>query len=128
MKKNDLILIVIILLISVIALFTIRWMQGDDAFEKEVIIKNDGNIIMRIPFNEKTVDSFVFDEDGEYNRVEIADNIVTVSEANCRDQICVKTQSISKNGEIIVCLPNKFTVEIYSANVGDAPGLDSIAD
>lgn len=128
MKKNDLILIIVILFISVIALFTIRFMQGADGFEKEVIIKNDGIEIKRIPFNEKTEEVFVYEEDGEYNRVEIMNNIVTVSEANCRDQICVKTQSISKNGEIIVCLPNKFTVEIYSADLGDDSGLDSIAD
>ena len=128
MKKNDLILIIVILAISIIALFTIRFMQGADRFEKEVIIKNDGIEIKRIPFNEETEEVFVYEEDGEYNRVEVMNNIVTVSEANCRDQICVKTQSISKNGEIIVCLPNKFTVEIYSVDLGDDPGLDSIAD
>lgn len=128
MKKNDMILIVVILLISIAALFTIRFMQGADSFEKEVIIKHDGIEIERIAFNEHTVKEFVFDVDGEYNRVEIKDHLVTVSEANCRDQICVKTQSISKNGEIIVCLPNKFTVEIYAADLGEDPGLDSIAD
>ena len=33
-------------------------------------------------------------------------------EANCPDEICVHHKPISKNGETIVCLPNKVVVVI----------------
>lgn len=50
-------------------------------------------------------------EDG-YNTVVIADGTVSVTEADCINQVCVHTQAISRTGETIVCLPHKFYVVI----------------
>ena len=35
--------------------------------------------------------------------------------ADCPDQICVHQRAISKNGESIICLPNKVVVSIEGA-------------
>jgi len=128
MKKNDLILFGIILVLSLASFAGIKWFQNQNASNNQVIIKNDGTVIKTFPFTDKTDEEFFFEEDGEINRVVIKDGQVTVNEANCRDQICVKSQSISKTGEIIVCLPHKFTVEIYSDETAEDNLLDSIAD
>ena len=127
MKKNDLILFAIVVLVSIAALIGINLSRGGASADAQVLIKDDGVMIKSYPFNEKTDEVFTFEEDDEINVVEIKNGIVTVTEANCRDQICVKTQSISRNGEIIVCLPHKFTVEIYSEDA-DEDALDSIVD
>ena len=42
----------------------------------------------------------------------IKDGYAIVSQADCKNQICVIHKKISKKGETIVCLPNKVIVEI----------------
>lgn len=127
MKKNDMILIGIVLIVSLIALGTIKWFQSQNDSAQEVLVKHDGVIIKSFKLTEKTNEEFLYDENGEFNRIVIKDGVVSISEANCRDQICVKTQAITQNGGIIVCLPHKVTVEIFSENA-EEDGLDSIAD
>ena len=127
MKKNDIILIGIILLISVSAFGVLKFIQSQNTSDSMVIIKDDGVVIKTYPFTEKTDEVFEFFDGEEINIVVIKDGVVTVSEANCRDQICVKSQSITRSGEIIVCLPHKFTVEIFS-DIADDHSLDSIAE
>ncbi|MBQ0084384.1 MAG: NusG domain II-containing protein [Clostridiales bacterium] len=46
------------------------------------------------------------------NTVVIENGEVFVKNAECPNQICVKTGKISKAGEQIACLPNKVLVEI----------------
>ncbi|MBE0450230.1 MAG: NusG domain II-containing protein [Clostridia bacterium] len=128
MKKNDVILIGVVLILSLLSFVAINWYQNKSSDDMQVIIRHEAQEIKVFPFNENTDEVFVFvDEDAdETNTIIIKDGIVTVEEANCRDQICVKTQSISKNGEIIVCLPHQLTVEIY-AKSGEFE-LDGVAE
>ncbi len=127
MKKNDVILIGILLIISLIALGTIKWFQSQNDAPQMVLIKHDGVVIKSFKLSEQTNETFLYDEDGEMNRIVVENGVVSMSESNCRDQICVKTQAITQNGGIIVCLPHKVTVEIYSEQV-EEDALDSIAD
>ena len=46
------------------------------------------------------------------NIVKIKHGSVTMAEASCNNQVCVKHKSISKTGESIICLPNKVVVAI----------------
>ena len=59
----------------------------------------------------------------ETNVLILEDGIANMYEANCPDQICVDHASISKNGETIVCLPNKVVVTIKEAAAGE---LDAV--
>ena len=127
MKKNDIILIGIILIVGIIALATMKIVQNNDHSSLEVLIKHDGVVIKSYPFTEKTDETYIYDENGEQNVIQIKNGFVSMIDADCRDQICVKTASISKNGEIIVCLPHKVTVEIFSEQVVDTE-LDDIAN
>lgn len=51
-------------------------------------------------------------EDGHYNTVVVADGTVAVSEADCPNQICVKTAPIRFPGEVISCLPHRLIISI----------------
>lgn len=46
------------------------------------------------------------------NTVVIENGSVYVSDADCKNQICVNHSPITKKGESIICLPNKVIVEI----------------
>lgn len=47
-----------------------------------------------------------------YNVVDIKGGSVSVTEASCKNQVCVKHSSISQSGESVVCLPNRLVVRI----------------
>lgn len=66
-----------------------------------------------------------------YNVVEISGGSVRVSEASCKNQVCVHHSSISRPGESIVCLPNRLVVRIdagggESDGNGEGGGYDTI--
>ena len=83
---------------------------------KGVEITVDGESKAFLPLGED--DSIRIDTDGGYNVITVKDGEVTVSEADCRDQICVEHKKIRKTGETIVCLPHKLVVTV----TGDKPG------
>ncbi len=49
------------------------------------------------------------------NQLVIENGVVYMEQADCPDQICVKHKAISKNGEMIICLPNEVYVEVESS-------------
>ena len=58
-----------------------------------------------------------------YNVVEISGGNVSVTEASCKNQVCVRHGEISGPGETIVCLPNRLVVRIENEEGG---GYDSV--
>lgn len=110
--RGDKLLILFIILISIFSLYMIK--NNRLYYEqKTVVIKVDGEIydtidIVKgmIPVNVKVNSQF------GYNLVNIDESGVRVLEASCKDKIDVKQGDISNVGEIIVCLPNRVTIEI----------------
>ena len=75
-----------------------------------------------------TVDGSVY---GTYAQDGVTTNVLTIrdgradmTEADCPDKLCVHQKAISKNHEMIVCLPNKVVVEVTGS---EENGFDSIA-
>lgn len=103
MKKGDFIVIgtvVVAFALSLVLLVSFS-KQGS-----RVVIKQNNEIIYDQSIKlDKTVDIGT-------NCVTIKNGEVFVSNASCKNQICVNTGKISKKGESIVCLPNKVIVEI----------------
>ena len=63
----------------------------------------------------------------ETNVCEIRDGEVRMTEADCPDQLCVRTKEITEKGGSIVCLPNHIILRVTDAEpVGQ--GVDSIAE
>lgn len=50
--------------------------------------------------------------DGNYNILRISEGRAEVTEADCRDQICVHHAPVSAAGETIICLPHKLVVTV----------------
>ena len=51
---------------------------------------------------------------------------VRMEDADCPDQICVKTAEISRDGSTIVCLPNRVVLEVVS-EVSEEADVDAIS-
>ena len=117
--KRDLILIGILLLTALILflLFKDKQLKEPDAV---AVVTVDGTEIARYPLSQDG--TFVLNEGS--NTLVIENGEAWVSEANCPDKLCMGFGKISKNGEIIVCLPNRLIVMIEG---GEASGIDAIA-
>lgn len=132
--KRDAILLVILLIILLSSMITLYLMNRLHGERKEVIITYDGSEIAREPLTENkrfliadgqiaeigadvTLES-LGDRAAEskhlLNIVTIADQQVSVTEANCPDHICVQTGPITgkDDGKVIACLPHKLVVSV----------------
>lgn len=56
------------------------------------------------------------------NVVEVARGMVRCSESDCSNQVCVDTGWVGSEGQMIVCLPHRLTVEVV-ADAADATPL-----
>lgn len=71
-----------------------------------------GQIVARLPLFEDCVKRI--DTPGGYNIITVRDGSVSVTEADCGNQICVQTGKIYKNGQIITCLPHGLIIKVVS--------------
>ncbi len=103
MKKGD---IAVICSVAVAFVLSIVLLIPFSKQGSRVVVKQDNKIVYNESINiNKTVDTGT-------NTVIIKDGIVYISDATCKNQVCVNTGKISKKGESIICLPNKVIVEI----------------
>lgn len=121
MKKNDIILIAVILVVTAAVLLGVRiWQKGNTGDSAQVVVTIDGQQYGSYPLNEDRTERIEL-PDGSYNILVISEGYANVSEASCPDQICVKHNHVRFKGETIVCLPNKVVVEIIG---GENNGID----
>ena len=112
MKKNDIFLIAGIVVIAVAVLFLVRKNQAVSDPD-QVIVYVNGVEKERFPLHEDRLVE-IETEDGGTNLLQIKDGEAEIVEANCTDHICEKQGRISKNGDMIVCLPHGVLVQIDS--------------
>lgn len=105
--RNDVILIFIIVLITLISaiLYVSLQTDGDNA----CVIKNGEQIAVYSLKENRTVP---ISDENNTNVLIIENGKAYISHATCPDKICVNHRPVSKTGETIVCLPNKLVIEI----------------
>lgn len=115
MKKNDYILIVGILAAVVILLIASRHLWSGNGALVEVTV--DGKVT-----GQYRLDSEQTIQINGTNILRIQDGKADMIDADCPDKLCVEQKAISKNGESIVCLPNKVVVTVAGGEdaAGDA--------
>lgn len=116
MKKSDILLAAGVLL-AALALYLLFRPGGEGAW---AVVEIDGREIARYAL---PADRIVTIGEADYNVLEIAGGTAEVVEANCGDHTCVRTGKISREGEVIVCLPHHLTVRVEG---GDAAPFDGV--
>lgn len=102
-KKNDIIICVLVAIFCIFSAALIFSLRGTPA---KVIISQDNTVLHKVSLYENREIKL------PHNTVVIENGVVFVSEADCKNQICVNTPKISKDGEQIICLPNRVIVEV----------------
>lgn len=120
--KRDIILVLSMVIIAAAAFLIINFAVKKDG--SYAVIKVDGNVIKTLDLNSGETTIEVNGYQGGVNKVVINDGKVSMTEADCPDELCVKTDKISRVGETIVCLPHRVVVEIKGSQDDDS--IDSV--
>ena len=108
--RNDVLLIVILLIAALSAFFIIESLRED-------------GVSVRVTINGETVAKYSLSRDGEYvlnggtNILVISNGEAYVKEASCPDGLCMNQGKISLSGQRIVCLPNRVMIEVIGDDV-----------
>ena len=121
-RRNDIILIGALLLIALIAVVYLFFFR---ATGDTVRVTVDGKLYGVYSLNEeKTLE--IKGADGECNLLVIKDGKARMESASCPDGICVSHHEIFREGESIVCLPNRVVITVVThAPNDDAPDIVS---
>lgn len=108
--------LIVILLVIACSLIVTQMYAYDGA--KYVVIYTDGKEFGRYSIeNNQTIE---VSTDYGRNVVVIENNIVRVSETTCKDKVEINAGEISRGGQSLVCLPNRFVVTIEGGIQTDA--------
>lgn len=121
MKKNDVIMIGIILIIALAVYAGVNLYGAEHTKDARAVVTVEGKKYGSYPLAEDMVVRIEL-ETGNYNLLIIEDGTAAIEEASCPDKVCVRHKPIDKTGETLVCLPNQVVVEIEN---GEEPELDA---
>ena len=123
-KKDYLLLVGLLLVGAVIALATLLHGASGDTVQ----VKVDGVPVATFSLQEDR--SYLIEgADGGTNLLLIQDGYAWVEEASCPDGLCMHMGKIHRDGQSVICLPNKVVVEIVSGEGGlteDPNSVDGI--
>ncbi|MBQ7775585.1 MAG: NusG domain II-containing protein [Lachnospiraceae bacterium] len=113
-KKTALLLTGIILILCIVSLGAIFMTQASDANQYTAQIYVNGDLYQTIPLHQVTTayNLTIASEDGGYNTVYVEPGAISISSADCPDQICVKQGAIRNSLLPITCLPHGLVIEL----------------
>ena len=116
LKRNDLILIAFLLIIAAGGFIFHAIQDTPENGRAEIWV--DGELWGTYSLDE----NIVVDIDGT-NRLTIQDKKAYMTWADCPDQLCVRQKPASKDGESIICLPNKIVISIVGGEEDELDGV-----
>ncbi|MDY3854638.1 MAG: NusG domain II-containing protein [Butyribacter sp.] len=120
LKRNDFILIIIILAAALLSFAAYRLLyhkQGDS-----VQVTVDSRVIKTLPLDTDATYT-IHSKDSGSNVLVIKNGAASIREANCSDEVCVHHKEISAQGESIICLPHKVVVSVISSKKATLDGV-----
>ena len=111
MKKNTILWLLIFAAVILGGLLLYRHLSGTGG--TVAVISVDGVARERIDLTEvrASYDLAIVNAWGR-NTVHVAPGAISVSEADCPDQICVKMGELTGGGIPIICMPHRLVIEI----------------
>lgn len=119
--RNDIIFIAAILLVAAVGLL---YLFGFRREGDTVRVTVDGELYGIYSLSDDITEDIITGAEGSnLNRLIISDGKVYIETASCPDGICVAHKPIFRNGESIVCLPNKVVVTVFTEKDLSSPDI-----
>ncbi len=120
-RRNDIIFIAVILLIAMIGMLYLFVFRKSGNVVKVTV---DGEVYGTYSLSEDVTEDIITGDDGsQLNRLVIRDGRAYMEHATCPDGICVDHRPIFRDGESIVCLPNRVVITVITEDSTDAPDI-----
>lgn len=124
MKKADVIIIITLLAIALGALGVTKIVSNHKYANKYVEISIKGKLYEKVLIKDNSFKKTIkIKTNLGTNIIQIENGGARMVDADCRDKICIKEGFKDKNGQTIVCLPNKFVVEIKGEDKAETDGV-----
>ena len=114
-KKADIILVIVLVVIAAAGLIAAGPVKQSGM---AAVISVDGEQVDRLDLSADQ--SVRIDTQYGSNLITVENGSVSVTEADCPGKDCIRLGSISRTGQIIVCLPHHLVVKIVGQDA-DAP-------
>lgn len=117
LKWGDFVIIgVVLALAAVIAAVLALGVSGDRLYAE---VWQDNTLVERVELTDST--DRTIDLDG-HNVIVLSGRTATMRSADCHDQVCVRTGTLTRAGQVAVCLPNRVVLRI----TGGTSEIDAI--
>ena len=117
LKWGDFVIIgIVLLLAAALTAVLAAGTQGDRLYAE---IWQDNQLVERVALTDDT--DRTIDLDG-HNVIVLSGKSTRMESADCRDQVCVRTGTLTRAGQVAVCLPNRVVLKI----VGETGEIDAI--
>lgn len=97
--------------------------DGDGAVTAKIY--QEGTLLYTIPLYkvQHSYELSIVGENGGENTILVSKGEISVSQADCPDQVCVKRGIVSYSGIPIVCMPNQLVIQFEKG--GELPETDT---
>lgn len=117
LKWGDFVIIgIVLLLAAALTAVLAAGTQGDRLYAE---IWQDNQLVERVALTDDT--DRTIDLDG-HNVIVLSGKSARMESADCRDQVCVRSGTLTRAGQVAVCLPNRVVLKI----VGETGEIDAI--
>ena len=116
-KRGDVIVVLLLMLGSFLPLGIFSYVQATaDHSNMQVVVQANGEIVHVFDLvDDGKTETFHFEDDhGHSNTIVRTGMTVSMTEATCTDQVCVRMSDVALVGDTILCLPHKLLVEVRS--------------
>lgn len=117
LKWGDFVIIAVVLLLAAALTAVLALGTTDGQLYAEVW--QDDVLVERVKLTDET--DRTIDLDG-HNIIVLTGKTARVESADCHDQVCVRTGTLTRAGQVAVCLPNRVVLKI----VGETSEIDAI--
>lgn len=117
MRWGDFVIIGAVLVTAAALALIIAMQSAGDRLYAE--IWQDGELVERIALTDQLERTVSLDG---HNMIVLSGKTARMQRADCRDQVCVRSGTLTRAGQAAVCLPNRVVVKI----VGEKSEIDAI--
>lgn len=112
-RRGDFAICTVVLCLAILAAVPFFFLSADALLCE---IRQDNQVVHTIRLKEGYRDTITLERDGVTNVIEIEGERVRFAQSNCPDQVCVRTGTLTRAGQMAVCLPTRVTVRILGAD------------
>lgn len=117
LKWGDFVIIGVVLALSAaIAAVLALGTSGDRLYAE---VWQDNELVERVELTDSTDRTIDL---GGHNVIVLSGRTAAMQSADCRDQVCVRTGTLTRAGQVAVCLPNRVVLRI----AGETSEIDAI--